>query len=104
MINSEQERHEMVFTGVDHAGADELYCPTCGRRIAVNWSPEFQKTVIHPGNELAIHTAGSSGLTIGATEVTQQETLDESEKVRLDQWESWLAEMNFSDLWSQDPS
>jgi len=99
MFNFEQERHEMVFTGVDHSGADELYCPTCGRRIAVNWSPEFQKTVLEPGAELAIHTAGSGGLTMGAAEVSPQETPDTDELIRLEQWEHWLTEMNFAELW-----
>lgn len=100
MINFEQEHHQMVFTGVDHGGADELYCPTCGRKIAVSWSPEFQKIVLEPGDELAIHSAGTGGLSMGAPEVSQQEeTPDADEIYRLEAWEGFLAEMNFADLW-----
>lgn len=100
MINFEQEHHQMVHTGMEHDGAEELYCPICGRRIAVNWSPEFKKTVIDPGDENAIHSAGTGGVSLGAPEVSEQETPgEEIEQARLADWEGWLTAMNFAQLW-----
>jgi hypothetical protein len=104
MDEFQQERHQMIFKSGDDGGADELYCPTCGRKILVNWTPEFQKTVIDPGNETAIHVAGSEGLTVGVADLSQQETAVENEEARLQDWEGWLSDMDFSGLWSQDPS
>jgi hypothetical protein len=41
-----RERHEMVRQGHVASGAEEWFCPGCGRRMLMRWMPEFDKLLL----------------------------------------------------------
>lgn len=52
-------RHEMELERTHPSGAQEWYCPTCGRRFLMQWPPNYKKIVLEPGDEQAYHSGGS---------------------------------------------
>jgi hypothetical protein len=56
----EQEHHEMVLETTHASGAEEWFCPTCGRRFLLRWPPTYEKIILEPGDEHAAHS-GSKG-------------------------------------------
>jgi hypothetical protein len=52
----EQEHHDMVLEATHESGAEEWFCPTCGRRFLMRWPPIYEKTGLVPGDEYAIHS------------------------------------------------
>src|SRR5262245_23033894 len=56
----QQEHHQMLLETTHNSGAEEWYCPTCGRRFLLRWPPSYEKVVIEPGDEFATHS-GSKG-------------------------------------------
>lgn len=52
-------------------GSEEWGCPSCGRRIQMQWSP-FDLKVLVKGDETAQHSGGKGGLSLG-TELLAQE-------------------------------
>lgn len=105
---SRQEHHKMLLVSTHPNGVDELYCPTCGRRILIQWPPDYQKTVLEPGDEYAIHSGGKGGLEMGVPQLTQgyefsaQEAavrLSAHDEARLLQWEQWLDQIGFDNWW-----
>lgn len=115
---SSQEHHLMELIDSDTEGADEFYCPTCGRRVLYQWPPDYKKIVLDPGDEYAIHSGGKGGLEISAPQLAQiadtsaQDVADQSnihdstesfsvhDQDRLFQWDQWLDQMGFENLWS----
>ena len=65
-----QEHHEMVLSVTHPSGAEEWFCPVCGRRFLLKWPPAYQKIVLEPGDEYAAHS-GSKGemLRLGSLEL-----------------------------------
>jgi hypothetical protein len=65
-----QEHHEMMLAITHPSGAEEWYCPTCGRRFLLKWPPAYQKIILEPGDEYAAHS-GSKGeiLRLGSLEL-----------------------------------
>ena len=59
---NEQQKHEMVLEITHPSGAEEWYCPTCGRRFLLNWPPAYKKIVLNAGDKLASHSGGKGGL------------------------------------------
>ncbi len=66
---SEQQHHTMCLVDTDASGAEEWFCPTCGRCFLLRWPPMYQKTVLDPGDEHATHSGGKGGLMIGRLSV-----------------------------------
>jgi hypothetical protein len=56
----DQEHHDMVLVSTHEDGAEEWHCPTCGRRFLMRWPPSYERTILVPGDEHAIHS-GSKG-------------------------------------------
>jgi len=116
-----QEHHRMVLVCSHPSGADEMYCPTCGRRILIQWPPDYKKTVLETGDEYAVHSGGKGGLEMGAPQLTpasadpaqesavvpvaQREAvpLDAHDLACLAQWEEWLGQIGFENWWA-DPA
>jgi hypothetical protein len=69
----QQEHHQMTLEATHASGAEEWFCPTCGRRFLMNWPPAYQKIVLDPGDEYAIHSGNKGGLAIGC-EIRPAET------------------------------
>ncbi len=100
----QQESHEMIFERVIAHDIDELFCPICGRRIVVQWSPDFRKTVIEPGDENAIHTASKGGVSMEGQEEASPLELSVEEQERLAEWEVLLDQIGFESWWAEGES
>lgn len=102
------EHHKFVLVNSYPSGVDELFCPTCGRRVIIQWPPDYKKTVLNAGNEYAIHSGGKDGLEMGTAQNAQKREvfaqnaagLNAQDESRLVQWERWLGQMGFENLWS----
>jgi hypothetical protein len=51
-----QAQHRMRRTEIWATGAEEWWCPDCGRRLLLRWPPNYAKLVLDPGDERASHT------------------------------------------------
>jgi hypothetical protein len=100
----EQQQHEMILDKTHPSGADEWYCPICGRRLLMDYEPKFKKTVLDAGDEFAIHSGGKGGLRVGSIEakpVDQSDSEKEPDDPRLIPWAVWLDEVDFDSLWDR---
>jgi hypothetical protein len=95
------EQHEMILEKMHPSGTEEWYCPTCGRRMLLNYGPRFTKEILEAGNESAVHSGGKGGLRMGAMQLMPVDR-SPTEDARLAAWEAWLDEMGFDDLWNTD--
>jgi len=87
---NEQQQHEMVLEKTHPSGAQEWYCPTCGRRFVFGLAPTYNMTILEPGDQYARHSGSTGGLRIGAVQVAQE---DEAASP----WAGWLDEVDFGD-------
>lgn len=103
MIDPQQEHHDMVLESTDQDGVDTFYCPICGRRIIMQWAPDYKKIVLEPGDEMAIHSGGKGGLRMGAPEIRPvvEEPLTQDEEEHLAPWIDWMEQVNFDRLWGE---
>ena len=99
-----QKQHEMVLEMTHATGAEEWYCPTCGRRMAITWQP-WKKIVLEQGDIYAAHSASKGGLRMGITTTmqvnsgTQELSLKpSSEDPYLAPWMKWLENVDLDDL------
>ncbi|NTU81273.1 MAG: hypothetical protein HGA45_18145 [Chloroflexales bacterium] len=67
------ESHEMELRGVDEAGFEEWYCPSCGRHFLMRWPPDYTRSIIAPGDEHVTHVGGKGGLRMGPLAITSAE-------------------------------
>ena len=63
-------QHEMVLEDRQASGAEEWWCPDCGRRLLLRWSPSYAKVVLARGDEHAVHAGGDGSARIGRLTVT----------------------------------
>lgn len=101
-LSSEQAHHVMEFVTTHESGADELYCPICGRRVLLHWPPDLTKTILVPGDESAIHSGGKGGVAMNTPLLSQGEKFDQAsiEDLRLAPWKDWMDQAGFDNLWS----
>jgi len=78
----ESQQHEMQLTTTHSSGADEWYCPTCGRRFLMYWPPTYRKVVLEAGDEYAIHSGGKGGLSMSPPQIGEAEEPALSEEMR----------------------
>ena len=67
----EQEKHEMVLARTHPSGEEEWHCPACGRRFMLSWPPEYKKIILNVGDELASHSGGKGGLSMGSVQISK---------------------------------
>ena len=77
-----QQHHEMQLATIHTSGAEEWYCPTCGRRFLMSWPPAYRKVVLEAGDEQAIHSGGAGGLQVSPPQVGTIEEPEMSEELR----------------------
>ncbi|NTW97955.1 MAG: hypothetical protein HGB28_05325 [Oscillochloris sp.] len=53
--------HDMQLLVTHPSGAEEWFCPECGRRFLMHWPPTYRKMVLTPGDEAAVHRGGLGG-------------------------------------------
>lgn len=85
----EAESHEMELRSVDETGAEEWYCPTCGRRFIMRWPPDYARTILEPGDEYVTHIGGKGGLQMGGASITKGASDPLSEEIA-DLWRTML--------------
>jgi hypothetical protein len=56
------ESHEMILQGHVDSGAEEWFCPSCGRRMLMRWTPEFDTLLLEHGHDTAVHFGAKGGL------------------------------------------
>lgn len=102
----DQQRHEMILETTHASGAEEWFCPTCGRRMAITWHP-WKKIVLDQGDMYAAHSASKGGLRIGPITVTQGDSGNpassaepSAEDPYLAPWMQWLENVDLDDLGS----
>jgi hypothetical protein len=66
------ERHEMILSGRAQTGAEEWYCPACGRRLLLRLPPDYEKVVLEHGDDSAVHIGGTGGLRVSSATVTPE--------------------------------
>lgn len=75
---------------MDHIGSsdngDEFLCPVCGRRLIIQWPPEYKKTILIEGDNLAVHSA-AIGISLSVT-LPLQEFYEDVSKIVEDKWQS----------------
>ena len=94
-----EQRHEMILDKTYSSGAEEWYCPTCGRRFLVGWSPAYNMIIIEPGDQYA-RLRGSQVDEATVVSYVEDEALL-AEDSRLASWEAWLEEVDLDDLWNR---
>jgi len=98
----DQQHHEMILELTHASGAEEWACPTCGRRMAINWHP-WKKIVLEQGDMYAAHSASKGGLRLGigitpGNEVDQPSPTEVStDDPYLAPWIQWLDEVDLLD-------
>ena len=73
----ESERHEMRLEATHPSGAEEWFCPTCGRRFLMSWPPDYQKVILDPGDEYAMHSGGKGDeyMHLGSLQMSAPDTM-----------------------------
>ena len=101
-----KEQHEMLLETTHPSGEEEWYCPACGRRMMVNWTPKFKRRVLEAGDENVSHSGSKGGMHMGkmnvkldAKNVAQKEPEMLIEDERLAPWITWLNETDFDNRW-----
>lgn len=66
-------QHQMVMKNSFPSGAQEWYCPTCGRHFIIQWPPNYKRIILDEGDKQAGHAGGTDGLTMGPMDITQMD-------------------------------
>jgi len=91
-----QPHHEMQLVTTHTSGAEEWHCPTCGRRFLMHWPPEYRRVILESGDEYAIHSGGTGGLSVSPPSVAEAEKPELSEELRA-VLEDALKDVDFDD-------
>lgn len=64
----ELEQHQVYLETVHPSGAEQWYCPTCGRRLVLNFPPGTETLILERGDKYALTWGNSTG-TIAAAKI-----------------------------------
>jgi len=53
------KQHKLVLSEIFSSGAQEYYCPICGRRFVIQFLPNFKRIMLDHGDEMAVHIGGT---------------------------------------------
>ncbi len=99
MRSEQQEHHTLVLEQTYPSGAEEWYCPECGRRFVMQWPPAYKRIILEAGNEFAIHNAAKDALNIDTPQVRLDLQADSEKEPGLAPWQEWMEKTNFDRLW-----
>lgn len=93
------KQHHMVIARTYPTGAEEWYCPTCGRRFIMQWPPSYKRILLETGDEAVQHDGSKGemgmGLDMGTQSVeNKDETPGYDENEMLDPWLEYLNEID----------
>lgn len=94
-----QGRHIMQLARKHDSGAEEWYCPVCGRRFLLTWPPQFKRIILEPGDSDAIHTGGSAEVPSHTVDTLIADPQVEGEDFYLDIWRDWFDRVDFESWW-----
>lgn len=110
MFAEQPEHHEMILESVHDSGAEEWYCPTCGRRFLMQWPPDYRKIVLEAGDENAIHSGGKNQAEESPEnspekqpeeqKETQGEGIVAPDDPTLEPYRAWMEKIDFETLWN----
>ena len=95
MLDSLQP-HAMELETVYATGAEEWLCPTCGRRLVMQWPPAFKRIILVPGDDQTPHHGGKGGLRLSTSAAHAPDRPTE------DPWTSWLNSADTAKWWPDD--
>lgn len=88
---SEEEHHVMELVQLHTTGAEEWFCPTCGRRFLMQWPPHYSRMILEPGDETALHSGGKGGLELSSVRATQNADENDAYDHSLQPLVNWLS-------------
>ncbi len=90
------QQHEMRLEITHPSGAEEWYCPSCGRRVLRRVPPTREMIILEPGDQSVIHSGSKYNLRIGAVPATQQDA--EPDEVSEERLLAWIRALETMDL------
>ena len=107
-IEYQPEQHEMRLVAKHPTGAEEWYCPSCGRRFLMQWPPQYEKIILEAGDEVAFHSGvkgGELGLSLQTPQLSPEGSPEEdpglSDELRA-ALEELLEDIDFDDWQDAD--
>lgn len=94
-------QHVMILEATRASGAEEWFCPTCGRRLLVTWAPAHKRVVLAQGDFYATHSASKGeGFSLGVVESVTPDISNANgfNDEQLSSWKDWLEEFNWGDF------
>ncbi len=105
-MDSELQRHEMVLEKSHEFGAEEWFCPVCGRRFLLQWPPNYQRIILEQGDNNAVHSGGKGGLNMETPRTSRMDQIEPDEpelstnESDLAPWKEWMEKVDFESLWA----
>ncbi len=78
----ELPQHEMRLETTHLSGAEEWFCPTCGRRFLMHWPPDYKRIILEPGDEYAIHNGAKGDLRLQPLQINEAKEPTLSDEMR----------------------
>lgn len=97
----ESAPHQMQLNVTYSTGVEEWYCPTCGRRLIMQWPPHYKKVILEQGDENETHTGGKGPVCLGTAQVSHVAESEAAEEIDCVAWEVWLTDVDLGDPPSQ---
>ena len=101
MDTKNHEHHTMVLETSYPTGAEEWYCPACGRRLIMNWPPAYKKIILEYGDEYAVHACTKGGSEFLSTQMGFELQKSPKSEDGLAPWQDWMDNNNFESLWNK---
>jgi hypothetical protein len=107
-MENSTEQHSLVLEKTYGTGAEEWYCPTCGRRFVMVWSPVFKRIILESGDEYAVHSGGKGipGMVVPQLGVELNNSSQDDESISNDEqmapWLDWFESSDFENLWDDE--
>jgi hypothetical protein len=102
MFNQTDPSHQMRLEKSYSSGAEEWFCPTCGRRMIMTWPPKYQKIILEHGDDDALHSSSKGGLQVNTPQVSSDHDPEISADLRA-AIEEALEDLDFDD-WATPPN
>ena len=105
--NGDNKMHTMKIIDKQE-GAEEWFCPICGRHLLVSWTPKFKRTVLVEGDSSVPHSGSKGNLLVNRVDVATEENLlpdcggEQIEIARLQPWLEWMEKSGFETLWYRE--
>ena len=76
------KQHAMQLVTTRPTGEEEWQCPRCGRRVLMQWTPSFERTILEAGDEYVVHSGSKGDLQLGSPQLVEDEETTLSSDLR----------------------